>query len=333
MELKKENEKPVKTKRKFKVPHTYVIIMCLLIFVSILTYIVPAGEFLRTKNEAGKTIIDTTQFEYVEQTGVSIFEIPMMIVKSLAKQSSIIFALLIVGGAFEIVLRTGMFQAYLTKLTRKFSTKGIWLVPLIMLLFGFLGMTQAANKFIAFAPVGVLLAMGLGYDAIVGVSMVLLGSGVGFATGILQPTTAIAQQIAGLPAYSGMSMRIISFVLFFALTAVYTLKYCSKIKNDPTKSLVYGIELANKRNVDDAFVEAQTKHIPIGLAVVAAFGVITYGGINFRWGFDQMAVVFIYMGIIVGFLNRNTPSQTASIFIDGAKGMLGASLVIGFGAV
>ncbi|MBN2286997.1 MAG: AbgT family transporter, partial [Tissierellales bacterium] len=263
MEVKKENEKPKKEKRKFKVPHSYVIIMTLLIIVSILTYIIPAGEFLRTKDDAGKTIIDTTQFQYVEQTGVSVFEIPMMIVKSLAKQSSIIFALLIIGGAFEIVLRTGMFQAYLTQLTRKFSSKGIWLVPLFTLMFGFLGMTQAANKFIAFAPVGVLLAMGLGYDAIVGVAMVLLGSGVGFATGILQPTTAIAQEIAGLPAYSGISMRIVSFILFYLVTVAYTMNYCIKIKNDPTKSLVYGIELAQKRDANEAYVEPQTKHIPI----------------------------------------------------------------------
>jgi uncharacterized ion transporter superfamily protein YfcC len=332
MEVKKENEKPKKEKRKFKVPHSYVIIMTLLIIVSILTYIIPAGEFLRTKDDAGKTIIDTTQFQYVEQTGVSVFEIPMMIVKSLAKQSSIIFALLIIGGAFEIVLRTGMFQAYLTQLTRKFSSKGIWLVPLFTLMFGFLGMTQAANKFIAFAPVGVLLAMGLGYDAIVGVAMVLLGSGVGFATGILQPTTAIAQEIAGLPAYSGISMRIVSFILFYLVTVAYTMNYCIKIKNDPTKSLVYGIELAQKRDANDAYVEPQTKHIPIALAVLISFGVITYGGIKFKWGFDQMAVVFIYMGIVVGLINRNTPSEIAKIFIEGTKGMLGAALVIGFGA-
>ncbi|MBN2286456.1 MAG: AbgT family transporter, partial [Tissierellales bacterium] len=85
-------------------------------------------------------------------------------------------------------------------------------------------------------------------------------------------------------------------------------------------------------DANEAYVEPQTKHIPIAIAVVAAFGIITYGGINFKWSFDQMAVVFIYMGIVVGLINRNTPSQIATIFIEGSKGMLGASLVIGFGA-
>lgn len=330
MKIKKEKVK--KGGKKIKAPHSYVIVMCILVLVSILTYIIPAGEFLRLKTDTGKMIIDTSQFQYIEQSGISIFEIPSMIVKSLSKQSSIIFALLIIGGSFEIVLRTGMFQAYLTKLSRKFSTKGLWLVPLFMLMFGILGMTQAANKFIAFAPVGVLLSTALGYDAIVGVAMVLLGSGIGFSTGILQPTTAIAQEIAGLPAYSGMWLRVVSFILIYGATLAYTISYCKKIKKDPLKSLVYDIKFSNKNDVENTYVEAQKKHIAILIAVSAAFGTVTYGGMKYGWKFDQMAVVFIWMGIVVGFLNQNSPSETAKIFIEGAKGMLGASLVVGLGA-
>lgn len=207
-----------KTKKKFKVPHSYVIITCILLLVSILTYVIPAGEYTRTVDETGTEIIHTDDFNYVEQSGVSPLRIPSLIMQSLSKQSEIIFSLLVIGGAFEVVLKTGMFQAYLTRLSKRCGGKGIWLIPLFTLLFGVLGMTQAANKFIAFAPVGVLLASALKLDAIVGVAMVLLGSGVGFSTGILQPTTALAQEIAGLPAYSGIGMRIASFILFYLVT-------------------------------------------------------------------------------------------------------------------
>jgi uncharacterized ion transporter superfamily protein YfcC len=321
-----------KSGKKFKVPHSYVIIGCILLIVSALTFIIPAGQFSRTKNEAGKVVLDTTKFEYIEQQGVSPLRIPELIVASMTKQANIIFALLIIGGAFEIVLKTGMFQAYLTLLTRVFKTKGVWLIPLFTLMFALLGMTQAANKFIAFAPVGVLLSVALGYDAIVGVAMVLLGSGVGFSTGILQPTTAIAQEIAGLPAYSGMWLRVVSFILFYLLTTAFILAYARKVKKDPTRSLVHGMELAQKGLSEQAFVETRKRHIPILLVVVASFGFIIYGGMKFAWSFSEMAMVFMWMGIIVGMLNQNTFSQTATTFIDGAKGMLGASLVIGFGA-
>lgn len=322
----------IQKKGKFKVPHSYVIITCILILVSFLTYIIPAGEFSREKNEAGKVVINTEEFSYIEQSGVSVFEIPMIVVKSMSKQSSIIFALLIIGGAFEVVLVSGMFQAYLTKMTKRFASKGIWLIPIITLLFGFLGITQAANKFIAFAPVGVLLSLALGYDAIAGVAMVLVGSGVGFSTGILQPTTAIAQEIAGLPAYSGIGLRIVSFILYYLVSTAFIMYYCKTIKKDPTKSYVYGLELSQNNMADDAYVEVERKHLPIMLTVVISFGIIIYGSVKFEWGMDHMAVVFIWMALIVGLFNRNTPSDIAKIFIKGAKGMLAASLVIGLGA-
>ncbi|MGL5593702.1 MAG: YfcC family protein [Cetobacterium sp.] len=330
--MNNQDEVRVKQAELFKVPHSYVIVMSILILASILTYLIPAGEFFKFKNDIGKTVIDASQFKYIEQTSVSIFRIPNLIVKSMSKQSSIIFALLIIGGSFEIVLKTGMFQAYLTKLSKKFSKKGLLLVPLFMLMFGVLGMTQAANKFIAFAPVGVLLSKALGYDAIVGVALVLLGSGIGFSTGILQPTTAIAQEIAELPVYSGMWLRVVSFILFYGVTLIYIISYCKKIKKDPSKSLVYDIDFAQSSSPTDAYIQVEKKHLPILVVVVAAFGIVTYGSVKYGWSFDQMAVVFIWMGIVVGFLNKNSPSEISKTFINGAKGMLGASLVVGLGA-
>ena len=70
----------------------------------------------------------------------------------------------------------------------------------------------------------------LGYDAIVGVAIVLLGVGIGFSTGILAPTTAVAQDLAELPAYSGMWLRVVSFVLFYVVTAAYIIWYGERCK-------------------------------------------------------------------------------------------------------
>ena len=103
-------------------------------------------------------------------------------------------------------------------------------MAIILLIFAIIGITQSTNKFIGFAPLGVMLAATLGYDAIVGVAIVLLGVGIGFSTGILAPTTAVAQEIAELPAYSGMWLRIVSFILFYLLTAAYIIHYGEKCK-------------------------------------------------------------------------------------------------------
>ena len=105
-----------------------------------------------------------------------------------------------------------------------------------------------------------MLAATLGYDAIVGVAIVLLGVGIGFSTGILAPTTAVAQDLAELPAYSGMWLRVVSFVLFYVVTAAYIIWYGERCKKDPTKSAIYGVEGVSSFDVSGTQVEVDKRH-------------------------------------------------------------------------
>lgn len=57
----------VKTRSGFKAPHSYVIVIMLLIFVSLLTYIIPAGEYERMETETGITMVDKDSFEYLSK--------------------------------------------------------------------------------------------------------------------------------------------------------------------------------------------------------------------------------------------------------------------------
>lgn len=221
------------SKKQFKMPHSYVIIFMLLIFVSVLTYVIPAGEYTRITTATGLKMVDSTSYHLVKSRPVGIWLIPNFVMKGLIKQANIIFPLLVIGGALETVLSTGMFHAYCNKLARKCSGKEKIFIPAVLLLFAVIGITQSTNKFIGFAPLGVMLAATLGYDAIVGVAMILLGVGIGFSTGILAPTTAIAQEMAELTAYSGMGLRIVAFVLFYLVTAAYIVWYGERAKKRP----------------------------------------------------------------------------------------------------
>lgn len=76
-------------KKKFQIPHVFVILVMIVIFATAMTYIIPAGEFARVKNEAtGKMIVDATSFTWVEQCPVSFLKIPNYIVKALAGSKS-----------------------------------------------------------------------------------------------------------------------------------------------------------------------------------------------------------------------------------------------------
>ena len=322
----------VKTRSGFKAPHSYVIVIMLLIFVSLLTYIIPAGEYERMETETGITMVDKDSFEYVEQSPVAPWLIPNKIMEGLESRANIIFPLLVIGGAFEVVLSTGMFHAYTRKMAKASAGKEKFFIPAIVGIFAIIGITQSTNKFIAFAPLGVMLAATFGYDAVTGVAMILLGVGIGFSTGILAPTTALAQEMAGLPAYSGIGLRIISFILFYILTSLYIMKYAENTKRNPEKSVIYGVEGLQEFPVGDSEVEVHQKH-PIVLAIfVISFGILMYGAIKFGWGLTETAVCLLWMAIICGLAFGYGPSKIASNFVKGAKGMTSAAFIVGLGA-
>ncbi len=319
-------------KSKFKVPHSYVIIIMLLIAVSLLTYVIPAGEYDRFETETGLTMVDSESYSEVESTPVPIWKIPNFIMAGLESRAGVIFPLLIIGGALEVVLSTGVFHAYAGRMAHKSAGREKMFIPAILLVFALIGLTQSTNKFIGFAPLGVMLAATLGYDAIVGVAIILLGVGIGFSSGVLAPTTAIAQEMAELTAYSGMSMRILAFVGLYIVTAIYIVRYAERTKKDPTASYIYGVEGIQEFDAAENEVEVEGKHPLILFLIVASFGVLMYGAIKFGWGLVETAVCFIWMALVIGFAYGYGPSKIAQLIVKGARGMTSAALIVGLGA-
>lgn len=75
-----------KTKKPFKMPHTFVIIFTIILAAVALTWIIPAGQYVRFENAQGIEVIDPNQFNYIDRTPVNPFLIPLYIVKAFIKQ-------------------------------------------------------------------------------------------------------------------------------------------------------------------------------------------------------------------------------------------------------
>lgn len=326
-------EKTAETKKKaLKMPHSYVIIFLILIFVSILTYLIPAGEYLRETDASGQEVVVADSFHYIDQTPVPFWHIPNYVMDALSDQADIIFGLLIVGAGLEVLLSTGMFHAFCGRLSKACSGKEKFFIPLFLLLFASIGITQATNKFIGFAPIGVMLAATLGYDAVMGVSIVMLGIGIGFSSGIFASQTAVAQGLVGLPAYSGVSMRIAAFVMLYLITAAYLIRYGEQCRKDPAKSVIYGVTEIKHFDVNEIDVQVEKRHYLVLTIFLASFAVLIYGCLNFGWQLRENAIVFMWMGILSGFAYGYGPSRIASEFVKGAKGMVSAALIVGLGS-
>lgn len=328
-----------KLKIKPKMPHAYVIIISIVIFVTILTWIVPAGQFTRVVDEnTGAEVVVAEEFQFVKRSGVSLLSIPKRLVEGLLQTNQLIIFILVAGGAFNIIIKTGFFQAFTAKLAKLFFNKEFLIIPAITTIFAFACTTQAISQFIGFALLGVTISRSLGYDAIIGVAMILLGGGIGFSTGTLNPsTTGIAQAMAGLPLFSGLGYRVISWVVFLIVTNAYLIQYARKIKKNPELSIVRELELEAKKLSDAEAKNFNTKEdnkltirqCLVGLVMLAGFVIIVYGGAKLKYGLLETMTVFVWMGILSGLVGGLGINNTTKEFINGAKDLVFGSLIVG----
>lgn len=323
----------VKSKKRFKVPHSLVIILFIVILGTVLTWIVPAGKYGRVKNSLGLNVIVPDKFEYVASKPVNPLHIPKFIIDGFIGTADLFFLILFSGAAFDVITSSGALHAAIAKIAKKFSTKEAIFIPMLSLVFALMATTQGVNTFVGFAPITVMIARAMGFDSIVGASIILLGGAVGFSTGTLNTsTTIVAQKLAEVPLYSGIGYRAFSFVIFLIATNIYLVKYAKKIKNNPELSPMYDLDQKDPLAVDkdlDSFGEMNLRNWLVLLSLVGTLIVIVYGGVKLDWGLKENTVAFIWLGIIAGYCAGFDSSKIASCFVNGAKKMVGAAMIIG----
>jgi uncharacterized ion transporter superfamily protein YfcC len=319
--------------KKFKVPHTYVILIGVIILMAILTYIIPAGVYERVKNASGRNVVDPNSFKVVENTPIEPFDMLLVLGKGLDQAREIIFFIFIVGGAFQIITATGAIEAGIGKAALALKGKEKLLIPVMLFLFSMLGGTIGmAEEAIVFVPIGIALARALGYDAIVGTAMITLGAACGFTAGFMNPfTVGVAQGIAELPIFSGIEYRLVILVVMLVLTSWYLLRYANMVKKDPSKSIVVELEQAEKhKHLDmNALPKFEIRHMLVLLSIVGGLAMIIIGVFKWGWYFAEIGAVFLGVGILGGAFGKLGPSRQAEEFVIGAKSLVFGALVVG----
>lgn len=218
-----------------------VVIFALMIAAYILTLIIPGGVYSRVPDGNGNTIIDTAAgFSYTEG-GIPFYKwllSPVLVLGSSGSGTliAVIVFLLVIGGVFNSLDRCGLMKYILNKTAHRFSGVRYGLMAVVVLFFMALGaMIGSFEECVPLVPIVVALSVSLGWDALTGVGMSLLAAGCGFAAGICNPfTVGVAQQLAGLPMFSGVWLRILSFVLIYGLLMVFLRLYARKVEQPLT---------------------------------------------------------------------------------------------------
>ena len=175
----------------------------------------------------------------MESVNVNFLEIFRSIPEGLISGGEIVFYIFLVGGAFGIIHKTGAFENGVNKAMRMLGKANFLMIPLTMTIFSILGFTIGlAEETIIFVPIGIIIARTLGYDALTGAAMVILGAASGFSGGMLNPfTVGVAQTVAELPMFSGWGLRTIIYLFILTATISTVMLYARKVKKDKSKVL------------------------------------------------------------------------------------------------
>ncbi len=295
------------------------IIFGLMIMTYILTFLIPGGYI-----PFWKWILSPVLVLFTEDAGSLI---------------AIIALLIGLGGIFNTLDKFGILRLLLDKVTAKFGKSRRLLLAVIPLFFMTLGSVAGSfEECVPLVPVVVALAIRLGWDVLTGLGMSILAAGCGFAAGVCNPfTVGVAQEIAGLPMFSGIWLRLVSFVCIYMLLMVFLAWHVRKVEKPIDEQALagaaseYGKEIAYSSGsrlwkVAITFKDGVMSVLPGVLLILMAnsirftlmegniLDVILQAAISLASGMPRWGVILFVYGLVL-FLNFFIPSGSAKAFL------------------
>lgn len=355
-------------KKTLQMPHTYIIIFFVIVLAAVLTLFIPLGQYdtkeityLQNGAEKTKTVLDPDTFRYVlDDNGNKVTKAaPIFGTEDFGGQGilnfvfegmtvgdkngtavGIIAFILVVGGAFGIVLRTGAVEAGIMRVIDITKGREILLIPLLITLFSLGGAVFGmGEEAIPFVMILVPMFIALGYDAIVGIMCSYVATQIGFGSSWMNPfSLAVAQGVAGIPVMSGAGFRIVLWVIFTGIAIIFTTRYAMKIKKNPKLSVAY--ESDEYYRVDFSGRDKDGTPFTLGhklviLTIVVTMAWTIWGVIVKGYYIPEIASQFFVMGLVSGIigivfkLNDMHMNDIARSFDKGAADLLGAALCVG----
>lgn len=322
-------------KATFRMPTAYTILFLLIIAVAIATWFVPAGsyDYVDGVPQAGT-------YHEVEANPAGVGDVLKASFEGFYDAVDVCVFILMVGGFLGVVMKTGAIDAGVSNVIAGLGGKEKWLIPILMLLFGLGGTTYGMwEETMAFYPLLIPVFLAAGYDAVVGISVILLGAGAGIIASTVNPfATGIASGFAGVSLGEGIVLRLLMWVVFEGAAIWFVMGYAARVKRDPSASVVgVGAGKLHVSAAEKTDLTAKRKWILVLFALT--FAVMIYGVIPFDemglplpvlgWWFPELSALFLTAGIVIGVIDRMGEETIAECFVAGCADLLGVAFIIG----
>lgn len=248
----------------------------------------------------------------------------------------IIMFVFVLGGCIGVINSTGAFDAGIASLSRATKGREFLLIVVVTVLITIGGTTFGmAEETIALYPILIPIFLASGYDAIVCIAAIYMGSSIGTMFSTVNPFSSVmASNAAGIAFTEGLTIRLVGLVLATIITIIYIMKYADKIKKDPTKSIIYHqkdeIEARFLNNYDVSSAPEFNIRRKLMLSLFAATFVVMVWGVSTQgWWFMEMTSLFLVVGILLGVISGMPEKEFVHKFIAGSADLVGVALTIG----
>lgn len=158
----------------------------------------------------------------------------------------IIVIIILIGGTFLILDEQNILKYIMAVIINKFEKKKYILLCTVVFVCMLLSSTAGIlEESVTLVPICCAIALALGWDSLVGLSISLVSIAFGFTAATFNPFNVVTvQKLAGIPVFSGLWMRLIMFVLVYTVLVAFVVSYAKKIEKNPEKSYCYETDKA-----------------------------------------------------------------------------------------
>ena len=240
---------------------------------------------------------------------------------------AILVFLCVIGGVFEALTRCKFMEYLLKKLVNKFYSRRYLLIYILVLFFMLLGsFVGTFEEVIPMIPFICALSTSLGFDNLIGLGVSLLAAGCGFASGIMNPfTIGIAQQIAEVPLFKGVWIRIVTFVLIYGLLTTFLMIHAKRIEKKN------GIKLNEYK--DDFIINEKLDKASLTFGIILGAGLLIVISSIFVKALQDytliiIALAFLIAGIVAATISGMSAKEILRSFGKGTYVMIPGIVMI-----
>jgi len=288
---------------------------------------IPGGS---RENLPGRKVKDGT-YHHVEAEKLPWHAALTRVPVGMEKAAEIIFFVMIVGGVIAVVRKTGAIDAIIGTAIRHLAGSRLLLIAGMVSLFAIGSSTIGmAEEYLPFVPILVAMCLALKMDAIVALSIVYVGYGVGYGVAALNPfTVMIAKDIAGQDPSFGFWQRWLLLAILLAIGVHHVLRYAKKIEEDPTASLVYDVDYSLGYDMPEDVQLTGSRMVVLG-AFAGMIGLFVWGVHAHDWYLIELAALFLGLALVSAIVVRMSPNDVSHTFLEGAAELAGTAIIIGF---